>query len=328
MPQAKAAPLVTRANFNEADYLESNPDVAEAVAAGVIASGLRHFEQYGLEEHRRASPARGIAALRKAKFARLKPLLNLAWPYVRRGEKYDFLTEELRAQAGISDTENVASNHYDPQTRELIRRHADGLVLDCGAGRRQVYYPNVVNFEVVDYDTTDIIGAGEQLPFKDNAFDAIISLAVLEHVRDPFACAREIIRVLKPGGELLCGVPFLQPQHGYPNHYYNMAPQGLRALFERDLVIEDHRVTDAALPIWTLTWVLQSWAAGLDDAARGEFLALRVADLMRSPQDYLDRGWVRGLSAEKNMELACGTLLTARKPAAPTAVKKAPAKRR
>ena len=87
---------------------------------------------------------------------------------------------------------------------------------------------NVVNYEIVDYDTTDVIGLGDTLPFNDCVFDAVISIAVLEHVRYPFACAAEIVRVLKRGGELECSVPFLQPLHGYPHHYYNMTSQGLR----------------------------------------------------------------------------------------------------
>jgi SAM-dependent methyltransferase len=113
------------------------------------------------------------------------------------------------------------------------------------AGLRDIYYDNVVNYEIVDYDTTDVIGPGERLPFRDGVFDAVISIAVLEHVRDPFACAAEIVRVLKPGGELVCSVPFLQPLHGYPHHYYNMTPQGLRALFERSLLIPTRVKTDS-----------------------------------------------------------------------------------
>ncbi|HEX3450908.1 MAG TPA: methyltransferase domain-containing protein, partial [Isosphaeraceae bacterium] len=65
----------------------------------------------------------------------------------------------------------------------------------------------------------------------DDAFDAVISVPVLEQVRDPFTAAKEITRVLKPGGKLFCCVRFLQPFHGYPNHYYNMTHVGLASLF-------------------------------------------------------------------------------------------------
>ncbi|HJS85875.1 MAG TPA: methyltransferase domain-containing protein, partial [Acetobacteraceae bacterium] len=137
-----------------------------------------------------------------------------------------------------------------------------------------------------------------------------------EHVRDPFRCAAEIARVLKPGGRLLCCVPFLQPEHGYPHHYYNMTRQGLRALFEDRLEIEDQRVVRSTLPVWSLTWFVQSWAQGLPEPARAEFLDLRLGDLMASPASFLDRSWVSQLSPEKTFELASATMLFARKPSA------------
>jgi len=45
------------------------------------------------------------------------------------------------------------------------------------------------------------------LPFKDNSFDLIISLDYLEHLDDDDLCLREIRRVLKNKGELICAVP-------------------------------------------------------------------------------------------------------------------------
>ena len=44
---------VTDNNFNEKDYLRSNPDIAQAVREGVIESGKMHFEKYGRNEGRK-----------------------------------------------------------------------------------------------------------------------------------------------------------------------------------------------------------------------------------------------------------------------------------
>ncbi len=309
---------VTAENFDEQAYLQANPDVARAVAQGILLSGRQHFDHFGHKENRRmavgASPA--LIALRRRKLARLAPHLNRAMPHVMRGDKYDFLSDALRAETSVIDTVNVSSNPYAQAVQDLIARHADGLVLDCGAGSRPVYYGNVVNYEIADYASTDVIGVGEKLPFQDNSFDAVISMAVLEHVRDPFACAAEIVRVLKPGGQLACGVPFLQPVHGYPHHYYNMTGQGLRALFERSLVIDYHAVEDVAHPVWSLAWIVNSWANGLDAAARERFLALRMADLLQPAHTLLQQDWVKNLSEEKQWELASGTFLLAHKPEA------------
>lgn len=257
-----------------------------------------------------------VESLRRAKMERLEPFIRADMPHVRKQLKYDFLTDSLRRSSGIAATQAISSNGYDQFALDLIHTFKDGLVLDCGAGRRPTYHANVVNYEIVDYESTDVIGIGEVLPFKDNTFDAVLSIAVLEHVRDPFACAGEIMRVLKPSGKLLCCVPFLQPQHGYPHHYYNMTAQGLRALFESRLVIDDQRVIDSILPVWSLTWIVQSWARGLQGPTKEAFLDLPLRELLKSPNELLGESWVRELSQEKNFELASATLLFAHKPGA------------
>ena len=67
----------------------------------------------------------------------------------------------------------------------------------------------------------------------------MICLEVLEHVRDPFRAARELVRVLAPGGRLLLTVPFMTGYHGkgdtadhsgYPD-FWRFTHQGLAVLF-------------------------------------------------------------------------------------------------
>jgi len=315
MPAITMDYAATPENFDEQAYLAANPDVAEAVARGELTSGKQHFDLWGKADNRRLrTPPDRIAAVQTAKIERTTPLLRLDLPYVRSGPKYDFLTEELRRETRIVDTAAVSSNPYPPEAEQLIDSAANGLVLDCGAGKRGVYYPNVVNYEIVNYDTTDIIGVGELLPFKDNSFDAVMSLAVLEHVRDPIRCAAELVRVLKSGGRLLCCAPFLVPVHGYPHHYFNMTPQGHKRLFEDSVEIETQGVPAYMLPIWWLAWALLTWADGLEGSCRQQFEDLRVGQLLGKPERFLNEPWVRGLSEAKNFELAAGTLIVARKP--------------
>ncbi|WP_158292097.1 methyltransferase domain-containing protein [Paracraurococcus ruber] len=313
-----AAPIVlfdaaTDESFDEAAYLRANADVQQAVARGDFDSGRQHFEAFGRHEGRRQRHLHDLSALRAAKLDRLRPHLRLDLPHETRDGKYDFLTSELRAETRIVETENVSENAYDAPMQRLVEKHRDGLVLDCGAGRRPVYYPNVVNYEIVDYPTTDILGVGEVLPFRDDSFDAIFSVAVLEHVRDPFRCAAEIARVLKPGGDLFCAVPFLQPLHGYPHHYFNATHQGIRRLFEDRLEVRDVTVFPSTHPVIALHWMLGSYAQGLAGRTREEFLAMRVADFLQPWEAMVEQPFATELPMDKQLELACATVLTATK---------------
>lgn len=305
----------TAATFEEARYLAVNGDARAAIAAGRIGSGRAHFERFGLREGRRMAYANpDLPAARAAKLERLRPSLRTDMACTWHDGRADFLTPDLRAGSGIVATDAVSSLGYDGTALDLIGRFPDGLVLDCGAGYRSVYYENVVNYEIVAYPSTDVLGIGEALPFRDDSFDAVISIAVLEHVRDPFLCAREIARVLRPGGRLYCGVPFLQPYHGYPHHYFNATAQGIRRLFEDELVVEDVRVLDSTHPVWTLHWILSVWAQALPPDTRKAFRKMTVADLMEMPMEQVTRPFCRQLPEDKQLELACATVLTAHKP--------------
>lgn len=307
--------LATDQNFDEKAYLRANPDVATAVNRGAMVSAHAHFDMFGKNENRRLQLSSSIIFdAKRKKREKIKPILRTDMQYTETSNCYDFLTKELGSEFNIVDTDAVSSNGYDGFVMEIIKKHERGLVLDCGAGKRPIYFDNVVNFEIVDYETTDVRGVGEVLPFADNVFDAVISIAVLEHVKDPFLCAREISRVLKPSGELMCCVPFLQPLHGYPHHYYNMTPQGLENLFADHLIIDETTVYESILPIWSLTWILQSWADGLQGKTKEDFMQMKIADLLGKPVNmYLNMPFVKELTKEKNFELASGTVVFAHK---------------
>ena len=303
-------------NFDEAGYLALNPDVAKNLASvvpGGWASGRAHFDRAGHKEGRSLRQLRKIAEVRKRKLDKLASRLRGDQLLSRIGDKFNFLSPAMQASIARPANTPDSQNMYDEFVLSAIDENENGLVLDCGAGFRKIYYPNVVNYEIVDYDTTDVIGLGEELPFINDTFDAVISISVLEHVRDPLKCASELARVLKPGGKIICNVPFLGPYHGYPHHYFNMTGQGLRTLFEdRRIEVEFHEVIDSMLPIWTLTWIVQSWADGLKNS-REAFLDLPLRTLLNEPNKLLGEQWVRELSREKNFELACGTLLIGKK---------------
>jgi len=165
----------------------------------------------------------------------------------------------------------------------------------------------------MNYDTTDVVGAGEVLPFKDNSFDVVISIAVLELVKDPFVCAAELLRVLKPGGYLYCAVPFLQPYHAHPNHFYNMTHQGLRNLFKAPLSDIRVEVIPAFLPVHTLWEIISRWSQALNGSVRNKFLNMKISDFMENPYSMHDMDIVKDLPRDVVHQLAAGNLMTARK---------------
>jgi SAM-dependent methyltransferase len=191
---------------------------------------------------------------------------------------------------------------------------SNGWVLDCGAGSRPFRTRHVINVEIVDYRSTDVLAVGESLPFEDNTFDAVVSLAVLEHVRDPFRCAKELTRVLKPGGTLLADVPFLQPVHGYPHHYYNMTEQGLRNLFAGDMVIESCTTPLHGHPMFGIAWTLNQYRQGLPSSLHASFDAMTVGEIVAlDVPKFLTTPLASELSAEAHKVVACLNTIRARK---------------
>lgn len=73
---------------------------------------------------------------------------------------FDFLTQDLRKSGGVIDTDNISAIHMTLEM-ELIQRHSNGLVLDVGAGRPPGYFEHVINYEIVLYDSTDVMGSGK-----------------------------------------------------------------------------------------------------------------------------------------------------------------------
>lgn len=71
--------------------------------------------------------------------------------------------------------------------------------------------------------TNTVRASGLGLPFAGGSFDLTYSSNVLEHVPDPAAMAREMLRVTKPGGTVLISwTPWLSPWGGHetsPWHY-------------------------------------------------------------------------------------------------------------
>lgn len=139
----------------------------------------------------------------------------------------------------------------DPDThkRELFiiqcahETNKNGIVLDAGAGECQYKkYFNEQTYIGIDlavgekqwnYGNLDIISNMENLPFRDDSFDSILCIQVLEHVKEPQIILNELYRVLKKNGYLYASVPQGWCVHQAPFDYYRYTNYGIKYLLEK-----------------------------------------------------------------------------------------------
>ena len=118
----------------------------------------------------------------------------------------------------------------------------------------------MVNLDMMDYENVDVVCDIHQLPFKDNSIDAIMNIAVLEHVLEPEIVLKELHRVLKPGGRVFSVIPFMQPFHASPHDYQRYTLPGIEFL-HRDFQKIESGVFSG--PISGALWVLQECLASI-----------------------------------------------------------------
>ena len=68
---------------------------------------------------------------------------------------------------------------------------------------------------------------------ESGSVDLVVSVSVLEHVRDPRKVVAEIFRILKPGGIIYVNVPFVFPFHADPDDFWRFSYQGILILCEQ-----------------------------------------------------------------------------------------------
>lgn len=189
---------------------------------------------------------------------------------------------------GINDDAHL-SNPLPPSALALIHG-TSGPVLHLSAGGTAERFDHVVEAEAAVFRHTDLITDAHHLPFVDRAFDAVIALNAFEHYRDPHGAAREILRVLRPGGRVLIRTAFLQPLHEAPWHFFNCTRYGLEAWFE-GFETEALRVSENFHPGHSLAWLASECEAALrarlSDTDADAFLAAplqRFVSLWRTPE--------------------------------------------
>jgi len=118
----------------------------------------------------------------------------------------------------------------------------DARVLDIG-GRIQPYRELIPfshrywSLDVRQTALVNVLGNAESLPFADDSLDVVICTQMIEYVTDPTALAREIHRVLRPGGSLFLSAPSIFPSDSEHDRW-RFFPVTLKQLFAQFSEVE------------------------------------------------------------------------------------------
>ena len=123
-----------------------------------------------------------------------------------------------------------------PRLRDIKKYlKVDGFALNLGSGAYN--YDGYVNIDLGRYPDVHIVASLENIPYKDNSIDLLISNSVLEHIYDYENVVNEINRVLKPGGYVYLCVPSQCIRH-HEYDYHRWTMPGLLTLLNQFQIVE------------------------------------------------------------------------------------------
>jgi SAM-dependent methyltransferase len=155
------------------------------------------------------------------------------------------MNNDERLNPSIFHTRYVPLTHLRDATlakiRELTTTKKDLLLVDFGCGNmpyRPVIEPMVGKYLGVDLEMNPKaeyhINFDSKTTLPDNYADIILSNQVLEHVDSPGGYLQEALRILKPGGSIICSTHGYWFYHPTPNDYWRWTSAGLRRTIEAE----------------------------------------------------------------------------------------------
>jgi SAM-dependent methyltransferase len=150
------------------------------------------------------------------------------------------------------------------RTIRILSRLIDSIpenefIVNVGSGFSD-YGERVLNTDIFDSGTTDVIASGLNLPFSNESASLVILQGVLEHVKDAEKTLNECIRIMKRGGKFYTEMPFMQPYHESPIDMRRCTLPGLIEFCKPLAEVESGMNVG---PASTLTWITRELLAGL-----------------------------------------------------------------
>lgn len=122
----------------------------------------------------------------------------------------------MNATTVVTEERKRPGTHYRTELLSLLGLiEVDGLVVDVGGrdgrflGAVGAQEGIVIDMEVAAREPTVryVGGSGLDLPLADGCADTVLSLDVVEHVPDDRAFVAELLRIAKPGGQIVLTTP-------------------------------------------------------------------------------------------------------------------------
>ncbi len=103
-------------------------------------------------------------------------------------------------------------------------------ILDVGCGINK--YPGAIGVDVNPHARADVLCDLDRFPypFKDNSFDSLRAVHVIEHVRDVMRAVEEFHRLVRPGGSIYIVTPHYTDFSSFcdPTHRWHLNSFSLR----------------------------------------------------------------------------------------------------
>lgn len=118
--------------------------------------------------------------------------------------------------------------------KEISKVSVSGKVLDLGGSKKSGYHDLIKGASSIDVANIDseygydiYLDLEKKFNIGDSTYDGALAINVLEHVYDYRNFLGESHRILKQGGSLVIGVPFLIQVHPCPNDYWRFTADTL-----------------------------------------------------------------------------------------------------